>query len=93
MALVQNEQFRVPFPWFHALNVFFTDWTELRKGVVLEKERFAHNFDIFPLLVMFVLQMANACILVADDDMSSCLVLRRMVERLGLSCDVVRDGD
>ena len=39
--------------------------------------RFDHNFYIFLLLVLVVMscmQIANACILVADDEMSLCLV-------------------
>ena len=37
-------------------------------------------------------QAAQECILVVDDDMAACMVLKRMVERLGLSCDIARDG-
>ena len=36
--------------------------------------------------------MSSVCVLVVDDDMAACMVLKRMVERLGWSCDIARNG-
>ena len=37
-------------------------------------------------------ETASACILLVDDDRTSLLILRRMIETLGYECDVARNG-
>jgi CheY-like chemotaxis protein len=33
------------------------------------------------------------CLLVVDDDIAACLILQRMVQRLGFDCDIAHDSE
>ncbi len=39
------------------------------------------------------IEIEMVCLLVVDDDIAACLILQRMVQRLGFDCDIAHDGE